>query len=332
MKFDTYRTLLSAKDSGYRHRLIERTKLRLGRDIENLPECKDVLLNGRQCKLVVTEQDDLTKRDIFSLVGESFTRGDYVYWNDCYWLITEQSVDKEVYTKGEMSQCNYLLKWIGSHGQIVERHCCIEEAPSYKAGTSQNQYLRLPIMEKSIVLPYDDETGCLKRGARFIIDYDPFTDIPNCYQIHDVDTVTRNYGADNAIVTITLEETQFNPDVDNAELKIADYYTKYKEPPIKDEAINCEIKFDGSATLNTAAKKCTARFFDFKDDPVDAIPVWEVTDEDGADTELAEIIANDGSSIYLKRTGGFGDTGKHVKFTLRDSENRCSDSVTFKLG
>ena len=75
-----------------------------------------------------------------------------------------------------------------------------------------------------------------------------------------------------------------------------------------------------------------ARFFDFKDDPVNAIPVWEVADEDGADTELADIISNDGSSIYLKRTGGFGDTGKHVVLTLRDNENRCSDSVTFKLG
>ena len=42
-------------------------------------------------------------------------------------LITKADSNKQVYTIGEMTQCNLLLKWQNSTGEIITRHAVVEK-------------------------------------------------------------------------------------------------------------------------------------------------------------------------------------------------------------
>lgn len=91
-----------------------------------------VVLDGLESEVIIIDSDNLNIKTICTYPGQLLRNGSMVLWNDHYWLITEIDANDEVYAKGMMQQCNYLLKWINQCGEIVERWSIVEDGTKLK--------------------------------------------------------------------------------------------------------------------------------------------------------------------------------------------------------
>ncbi len=89
-----------------------------------------------------------------------------------HWLITEKDANNELYTKGTMKQCNYLLRWIAEDDTVVERWCVIEDGTKYLTGEyGDNDFIVVRGDSRiSVTLAKDEYSIQLNRNNRFLID------------------------------------------------------------------------------------------------------------------------------------------------------------------
>lgn len=91
-----------------------------------------VVLDGLESEVIILDSDNLNIKTICTYPGQTIRNGGMVVWNDHYWLITEVDANDEVYAKGIMQQCNYLLKWINQRGEVIERWSIVEDGTKLK--------------------------------------------------------------------------------------------------------------------------------------------------------------------------------------------------------
>lgn len=82
-------------------------------------------VNGTVRNMAVINSDNLNLKTLCTMPGEDLPHGGLVEWMGNHWLITEKDANNELYTKGTMKQCNYLLRWIAEDDTVVERWCVI---------------------------------------------------------------------------------------------------------------------------------------------------------------------------------------------------------------
>jgi len=74
-------------------------------DYESTAKVDDIIQ-----QLIVVHTDDELKKQIIAYPDSTFSIGNTVDCYDMKWLITKVDSNKQVYTIGEMTQCNLLLK------------------------------------------------------------------------------------------------------------------------------------------------------------------------------------------------------------------------------
>ena len=100
-----------------------------------------VTLDGTEQNVAIINSDNLNEKYIYSMPGENLVHGGLVLWEENYWLITDLDVANEVYARGKMIQCNYLLKWIDSDHVIHEQWCIVEDGTKLKRMTGMRNSL-----------------------------------------------------------------------------------------------------------------------------------------------------------------------------------------------
>ena len=103
------------------------------------------VVDGETMNVSIINSDNLNEKTMLSLPGEDFRCGGYVEWADNHWLITEKDANNEVYTKGKLVQCNFLLKWIDDDSVIHEQWCIIEDGTKLSILVSAQRNLRVKI-------------------------------------------------------------------------------------------------------------------------------------------------------------------------------------------
>ena len=78
---------------------------------DNLSYKDDVLIAGEAQCVAITDTTDQSIKNIYSLPHEHLIHGGLVDWRDSKWLITSLDAHNELYDTGELTRCNYLLKW-----------------------------------------------------------------------------------------------------------------------------------------------------------------------------------------------------------------------------
>ena len=111
-------------------------------------------------------QTQFNTRQILCYVG-TLNIGNYVKFNNDYYLITELPGSNLIYDKAWMVICNYNLKWINDNGDIVEYYCVFQDSTRYSSGESKNKFLVTGDMRLEILLPKNSETEKLNR-AKFL--------------------------------------------------------------------------------------------------------------------------------------------------------------------
>ncbi len=165
----------------------------------------------------------------------TFKYGQYVLYKNEYYLITDIPGDNQFYEKAAMTRCNHLLKWINNSGEIIERYCVFTDATKlYASGTRVRGELVIGDMTTTIYLPQDKETINIPRDFRFIIENElrAKNQVPMTYKSTKINAVEK-YLNNSGLLILGMAEDEFNEEVDNRELLIANYYDRIANYSLK---------------------------------------------------------------------------------------------------
>lgn len=240
-----------------RDALVEQAKTTIAQMSYDSPSCRHVKINDVWQYVLITHRQATDEKRICSIPGEHLRHGGVVDFAESKWLITELDADDEIYDRGIMLRCNYLLRWIGADGKLKEKWCVVVDGTKYLIGEASEETMAIGDARIAVTVSKDSDTSELCRGARFLID-DPDTDKPLAYQITKPNKLFNVYGG-NGVFKFILNEVQLTKE-DNVELRIADY-TSWKPSIPKDGD-----HIDSGLTIGQIVDAATAKAEEMSDD------------------------------------------------------------------
>ena len=219
----SYLSRMEANGSDLRSASLKRELRFLRRKLPNSLSYHSVRIDGEERQVSIIDTDNLNAKKILSMPGEDITHGGLVEWAGQRWLITEKDSNTEVYAKGNMQQCNYLLRWISEDRRILERWCIIEDGTKYMIGEKVDSDLVITKGDSRIAMTIakDAETIRLSRDNRFIID-DYASPSPLAYRLSKPFKLGGSYNGKGVLKYILSECNQ--EDTDYLVHHIANYY------------------------------------------------------------------------------------------------------------
>lgn len=251
--WDLYYSRLSVRGATKRDVVLRREQDYLRRKLPSHLSYHTAIVNDETRELAIINSDNLNQKTVIAMPGEKLVCGSLVECFGNKWLITELDANDEVYSKGIMLQCNHLLRWIAADGNIVERWCVVEDGTKYLTGESMSSYnengMSLGDTRISVSFAKDKYTTQLNRDVRFLID-DPDTDFVLAYRITKPFKIGGVYNGEGAMSFVMTEVN--TEDVDNLELRVADYYKHFPREP---ESEVEKPPIPGSTTNPSTGKK-----------------------------------------------------------------------------
>lgn len=242
--------------------------------------------------------------------------GEYLHdtKDDTYWLIYNSFNVNDIHYEGKMIQCNYLLRWQISNGDIIKRWANIVSASKYDVGENGNNTIILSSNNYTILIGYCEEAFELE-GKRVFIDMKP-TDPIKVFKITRSDDVLYNSGDMGMLLSFIADKKEFDPNKDNQKLRICDYIDPstplLPAPSVPNETMDLTAIISGNASLRNSYKRTyTVTFTDKGDNTVDWQEVnyhWNVV----ADFDVKQTISDNkitvsvndekliGSSIFIQ--------------------------------
>lgn len=245
--------------------------------IEDLKDCATHIKAQVQNKINdAPTQDSL--RQLVVPIG-TLNTGDYVYYNNRFWLVNEMVDNNKLFETSLMVCCNYLLRWKDDYdGKIKSCWAIIEDGTKYSSGEESNwERIMLINVRMNIEIPYNIDTAKLDNDKRLYISKDSV--IPRVYKITKPDNISKSYGVDGTIQYVA-SSTEYNPLKDNAEMGIADYYVDVAQSKIyvlnvENNTLNIgvgdDFKLDVKVTKND--KIVTPNNLDYSSSNVDVATV-----------------------------------------------------------
>ena len=238
----------------------ERDLNNLKRDLNNVcPDSlsyKNVKINDVEKGLVIDSGTTPNKKKIKSMPDDNFYAGDYVLFSNQIWLVVNADCDDEVYVDGNMTRCNWTLKWQDEDLNIIERKSIVQSASQYNAGVEDNKTVTIGSNQLMLTLPLDEDTSKLVNDKRLFISRNK--NYPKPYILTRVDDVPDSYDDDRGVVTWVVTEDQYNSATDNIDLMICDYKSQSPVPPVPTDI---PISYTGQAQIRCggSAKTFTAK-------------------------------------------------------------------------
>lgn len=301
---DRYTARMTQHGTTQRERIVNRLKTNLNNKLQDNPSYKSVKFNGEETNLIINTSTKPYYKEFQSLPDQKILAGDYVEWADSMWLVLNADSDDEVYTDGNLRQCQHHIYWQKADGTIVSRYAYTENASAYNNGETGNNTITLQSNQFMVYLPYDEETAELDNGKRVHMSRSNAKCKP--YELTRPDDVTYGFG-EKGVLNIIFTQTQYNQEndklitlEDGTQAWICDYIdssptTPPSTPPTGETTIlsatingNPEIKYGYNRTY-------TVIFTDKNGNTVDNSDfTWNVVSTFGV------IQAIDGQSITLR--------------------------------
>jgi hypothetical protein len=235
----------------------------------------DVLRNNISQRFVISKYKDNDKKKITAFPNEDLNLGDII---DCFntkWIVIDLNLDKTIYTKGIMQQCNYQLKWQNSSGDIIQRWIITEN--SSDIGVKESSVVQIGIDELKLIIPYDTDTVQLRNDKRLFIDN--YSVSPTPYQIISVNN-TEYVKDGHGYIEIIVKETQKNLNTDRPDLMLCDYISPTTPDTNETTDLSYLSYIDCSKkTIPSGSKRVfTAVFKDTDGNIVNTLtPKWTIT-------------------------------------------------------
>lgn len=313
--FDFFKKRMNINGSLRKDREINRLKDKILRYKYDSPSLKDVLLNGNQKQVFIDSSSDFNTFTIKSLPDDFFFLGDIIFWENCNWLVTSIKEEKNIYTKGKMQKCVYILKWLNEDGNIDTCPCVIKNGTSE---TEENSFIVFGINKMVGYVPYNKSTLKIFKGQRFFIDNNTLSPTP--YKIVGVDNVT-NVNDDHGYIVLTFDEDVLVKE-DNVELMICNYYDKKQEEEETEDKYSRINKNIGNIVLGYKQGTIFSADFIENNEVQDNItPNWSV---ECSQMDLLNITYKDRELIISASEERA--LGMSVKVVLTDSEKQYPQS------
>ena len=205
--WDIYNNRLNINGTTQRERNVNRLKQNILCKAPSNPSYKEIKLNGEETYLVINTNSKPYYKEFESLPGQKVLAGDYVEWSNNIWLVYEADCDDEIYTDGNLRQCQYELFWQKADGTIVSRYACVQNASAYNNGETGNNTITLQSNQFMVYMPYDEDTCLLDNGLRIHMSRDNIVCKP--YTLTRPDDITFGYG-EKGVLNIVFTQTQYN--------------------------------------------------------------------------------------------------------------------------
>ena len=208
---DRYSARMNLRGSTQRERELNRLKSDIVRKAPSSLSYKDVKLNGEPTQLMINTSTKPYYKEFQSLPDQRILAGDYVEWADSMWLVLNADCDDEVYTDGNLRQCQHRIYWQKADGTIVSRFAYTENASAYNNGETGNNTITLESNQFMVYIPYDKETAELYNGKRIHMSRSNAKCKP--YELTRPDDITYGFG-EKGVLNIIFTQTQYNQDKD----------------------------------------------------------------------------------------------------------------------
>lgn len=208
---DRYTARMNLHGTTQRERILNRAKINLQNKLPCNLSYKDVILNGEKTQLMISDGTKPYYKEFESLPGQKILAGDYVEWANSTWLVLDADCDSELYTDGNLRQCQHRIFWQKADGTIVFRFAYTENASAYNNGETGNNIITLESNQFMVYLPYDEDTAELDNGIRIHMSRNNQRCKP--YDLTRPDDITYGFGS-KGIMNIIFTQTQYNQDKD----------------------------------------------------------------------------------------------------------------------
>lgn len=235
--WDSYENRIAVSGHSKREAVLRRELHMLSTKLSDSLSYHSVTIDDISQEVAITNSDNLNEKTIYSLKEDVIKGGGLVNWMNNYWLIVECDANTEIYTKAKMKQCNHLLRWIDTEGNIHEQWCIIEDGTKYLTGEYEDRNFIVTRGDSRIAMTIAKNEDTLKfcRESRFLID-DPESETKLSYLLTKPLKVGWVYNTDG-VYSFVLQEV-VSTDDDNHELGIADYYKYFHKDKTQDTGIN----------------------------------------------------------------------------------------------
>lgn len=284
---DRYSARMNLRGSTQRERELNRLKSDLVRKAPSSLSYKDVKLNGEPTQLMINTSTKPYYKEFESLPDQTVLAGDYVEWANSVWLVLNADCDDEVYTDGNLRQCQHKIFWQKDDGMIISRYAYTENASAYNNGEKGNNTITLQSNQFMVYLPYDDETAELDNGKRVHVSRSNGKCRP--YELTRPDDITYGFG-EKGILNIIFTQTQYNPDEDKlvtledgTQTWICNYIPTTTPLPPQDETIILSANISGRKELKVGFSRTYTTTLSDKDGNVlewdDTLYGWNVVSD-----------------------------------------------------
>lgn len=251
-------------------------------------------------------------QNFLTTYDNSIKIGDYFHdtKDDTYWIVYNSFNVNDVHYEGKMIQCNYLLQWQLSNGEIIKRYSNIVSASKYDVGESGNSTLVLSSNNYTVLIGYCEE-GFELEGKRVFIDMKQ-TNPTKVFKITRSDDVLYNSGNMGSLLSFIADKVEFNPNKDNQELRICDYIDPSSPlpptPSEPDETTDLRCLISGNTNLKNGYQRTyMVTFLDKNGNPVDWQEVnyqWNIE----SDFDVKQTISNNKITVKVENEDLIGSS------------------------
>lgn len=268
-----------------------------------------------------------TQRQLLCNIG-SFEYGDYVYFENSYWLAVAKPSNNKVYEKAIVEICDYTLKFQSEDGTILSYPCI--DSNSSSTGIDEGNVITIGNSVHTIKLPFDTNTVLLDVDRRLIID-DASVKIPQVFAISKPNRTEFKYG-NTGLIELTLKQDTFNSTTDRQDLGICNYFEPTATPTTPDGTTYAELSINGDLILGGNSRTITATFYNANDTVNDTVvAVWNVVLPSGYEEYFA-ISYDDNTCMIQVSDDDYNLIGKTVIVNVSDGNEEYIGQLSIAIG
>lgn len=277
-------------------------------------------------KGIVQSKDKKNEKQIL-LPLNSCSVGMYIKYKNLYWLITEFVNDNKMYQNAVMQLCTYTLKFQSPTGTILS-YPCITSTKSFNQ--DETKVITLNSNQKSILLPFDDNTKLLTTDRRFYVDRLNNT---TWHIVGGVDNTTYAYGDKGLIYFIVEQDVEQNTNQypDRPDLGVCNYFEPIVEPEPPVEGYSyATIMCSGDIVVGGVTRTITPIFYESDNTIATGITaIWDIDLPLGYENQFTITYVD--NQVKIKVAENYDLIEKTITFNVMGSSGGYGGSSTLTI-
>jgi hypothetical protein len=299
------------------------------------PSNKTVTIDGVEKQVLINSKTDKSKFAMSPISSSDTVQlGAKVVWNNAIFLVTELSIDHDVFVDSTIQQCNYVLPFQNDTSDILQEPCIVNTIQKTD-GVDENKVLTLPNDIRTVKIQYNDNTKKLCEDKRIILDM--VRDKVMVYKITNIDTVAGMDGEHGLWILTCKADGSYSDTTDNKALRICNYIsTSTPTPSPTPTTSGSSFVAHNNGNLYAPTDICslreggtpmpfTAVFKDVNGNVLTGLtPTWTITNLNGItmdDIAVTYDLTNYPMRVYVQIARKVSLIGATLKVHLVDSGN-----------